>query len=133
MISAPGVRALFIPYGASISNLFINDSRSIERDIVMGFDNTSYYSIDRQHPRLGGVSSRYSNRIKNSSFVIDGVTYNVLPNENPTPANPQGVDTLHGRSDGWDWRNFTVVAHTGNSIAFSLVDPDGVEGFLGEL
>jgi aldose 1-epimerase len=47
MISAPGIRALFIPYGASISNLLINDSRGIESDIVIGFDNASYYSIDR--------------------------------------------------------------------------------------
>ena len=59
----------------------------------MGFDNASYYSIDRQHPHLGGVPGCYANRIKNSSFVIDGVTCNVLPNENPTPANPQGADT----------------------------------------
>lgn len=88
MISAPGIRALFVPYGASISNLFINDSQGIERDIVMGFDNASYYSIDRQHPHLGGVPGRYANRIKNSSFVLDGVTYNILPNENPTAVNP---------------------------------------------
>ena len=59
--------------------------------------------------------------------------YNVLPNENPTPANPQGVDTLHGGPDGWDWRNFTVVAYTDYSITFSLVDLDGMECFLGEV
>jgi aldose 1-epimerase len=99
----------------------------------MGFDNASYCSIDRQHPHLGGVPGRYANRIKNSSFGIDGVTYNVLPNENLTPANPHGVDTLHGGPDGWDWRNFTFVAHTDHSITFSLVDPDGMEGFPGEV
>ena len=27
----------------------------VERDIVMGFDNASYYSIDKQHPHLNGV------------------------------------------------------------------------------
>ncbi len=132
-ISAPGIRALFVPYGASISNLFINDSQGIERDIVLGFDNASYYSIDRQHPHLGAVPGRYVNRIKNSSFVLDGVTYNVTLNENPTAANPQGVDTLHGGPDGWDWRNFTVVSHTDSSITFSIVDPDGKEGFPGEV
>lgn len=133
MISAPGIQALFVPYGASISNPFINDSYGIERDIVMGFDNASYYSIDRQHPHLGGVPRRYANRIKNSSFVLDGVTYNILPNENPTPSNPQGVDILHGGPDGWDWCNFTVVAYTENSITFSIVDLDGMEGFPGEV
>lgn len=32
-----------------------------------------------------------------------------------------------------DWRNWTVVAHTANSITFSLTDPDGKEGFPGEV
>jgi aldose 1-epimerase len=132
-IEGPGIRAKFIAYGASISNLFINDTSGIERDIVGGFDNASYYTIDRQHPHFGGVPGRYANRIKNSSFVIDGETYNILPNENPTAANPAGVDTLHGGPDGWDWRNWTVVAHTSNSITFSLTDPDGDQGFPGEV
>ena len=34
-------------------------------------------------------------------------------------------NTLHGGPDGWDYRNFTVVAHTEDSITFSIVDPDG--------
>ena len=70
---------------------------------------------------------RYANRIKNSTFTIDGVDYHVDANENG------GLDTLHGGSDGWDWRNFTVVAHTDESITFSIVDPDGKEGFPGEV
>jgi aldose 1-epimerase len=128
-----GIRATFIPYGASISNLFINDTRGIERDIVGGFDNASYYGVDRQHPHFGGVPGRYANRIKNSSFVIDGETFNVTPNEHPTAEYPDGVNQLHGGPDGWDWRNWTVVAHTTNSITFSLTDPDGKEGFPGEV
>jgi aldose 1-epimerase len=30
-------------------------------------------------------------------------------------------------------RNFTVVSHTTDSITFSIVDPDGKEGFPGEV
>ncbi|KAJ4295211.1 hypothetical protein N0V90_007221 [Kalmusia sp. IMI 367209] len=126
-ISAEGIRGLFIPYGASIANLFINDTNGIERDIVLGFDNASHYSVDPFHPHLGGVPGRYANRIKNSTFNIDGVDYHVEPNENA------GADTLHGGPDGWDFRNFTVVAHTADSITFSIVDPDGKEGFPGEV
>ncbi len=133
MIKSKGLRALFVPYGASISNLFINDSSGIERDIVLGFDNATAYTMDKIHAHLGGVPGRYANRIKNSSFEIDGVTYKVTPNENPTAANPQGVDTLHGGPDGWDYRNFTVVAQMENSITFSIIDPDGKEGFPGEV
>lgn len=32
-----------------------------------------------------------------------------------------------------DWRNWTVTAHTTDSITFSLVDPDGANGFPGEV
>lgn len=126
-ISAEGIRAKFIPYGASISNLFINDTNGIERDIVLGFDNASYYSVDKLHPHLGGVPGRYANRIKNSTFVIDGVEYKVDANENG------GLDTLHGGSNGWDWRNWTVESHTDTSITFSLLDPDGEQGFPGDV
>ena len=57
----------------------------------------------------------------------------MTPNENPTPDHPQGVDTLHGGPDGWDYRNFSVVSYTSSSITFSIVDPDGKEGFPGEV
>ncbi|KAJ8114885.1 hypothetical protein OPT61_g3331 [Boeremia exigua] len=126
-ISAEGIRGLFIPYGASISNLFIKGKDGVERDIVLGFDNASYYEIDPVHPHFGGVPGRYANRIKNSTFNIDGVDYKITPNENG------GANTLHGGPDGWDYRNFTVVAHTESSITFSIVDPDGKEGFPGEV
>ena len=122
-----GIRASFIPYGASMSNLFVTDVHGVERDIVLGFDNATYYSESALHPHLNGVPGRYANRIKNSTFTIDGVTSNVLPNENG------GLDTLHGGPNGWDYRNWTVVAHTTDSITFSLVDDDGNQGFPGQV
>jgi len=126
-IEGTNIRATFIAYGASVSNLFINDTSGIERDIVGGFDNATYYEVDKQHPHFGGVPGRYANRIKNSTFSIDGQDYHILPNENA------GQDTLHGGPDGWDWRNWTVVAHTTSSITFSLTDTDGNQGFPGEV
>ncbi len=129
-----GIAAAFIPYGASVANLFVHDQHGIPRDLVAGFDNASYYSIDRQHPHFGGVPGRYANRIRNSSFTLgDGTTYHVLPNENPMPGHPDGIDTLHGGPAGWDWRNFTVVAHTRDRIVFRLVDADGNQGFPGDV
>ncbi|RDA84036.1 hypothetical protein CP532_6513 [Ophiocordyceps camponoti-leonardi (nom. inval.)] len=132
-IHGDGLSAAFVPYGASISNLIFRDQHGVERDLVAGFDNASYYSVDKSHPHLGGVPGRYANRIKNSSFVIDGKRYAVLPNENPQPGSEQGVDTLHGGPDGWDWRNFTVVSHTKSAVVFSIFDPAGKEGFPGEV
>lgn len=57
-ISAEGIRGLFIPYGASIANLFIKDRTGVERDIVLGHDNASFYTVDPFHPHLGGVPGK---------------------------------------------------------------------------
>ncbi|RMY33539.1 hypothetical protein D0865_14431 [Hortaea werneckii] len=126
-ICSEGIRGYFIPYGASISNLFIQDIHGKERDIVLGFDNATTYSSSRLHPHLNGVPGRYANRIKNGTFEIDGVTYHTDLNDNG------GLDTLHGGKNGWDYRNWTVVAHTPDSITFSLVDEDGEMGFPGQV
>jgi aldose 1-epimerase len=100
---------------------------------VLGYENATYYTIDQTHPNLGGVSGRHANRIKHSSFEIDGMMYKVAANENKNATYPDGADTLHSGPDGWDWRNFTVVSHSENSITFSIVDPDGKEGFPREV
>jgi aldose 1-epimerase len=65
-LEAEGIRAQFIPYGASITNLFINDTNGVERDIVLGFDNATAYETDKSHAHMGGVPGRYANRIRNS-------------------------------------------------------------------
>ncbi|RMZ19123.1 hypothetical protein D0859_16887 [Hortaea werneckii] len=126
-ICSEGIRGYFIPYGASLSNLFIHDIHGAERDIVLGFDNATTYSTSRLHPHLNGVPGRYANRIKNGTFEIDGTTYHTDLNDNG------GLDTLHGGKNGWDYRNWTVVAHTRDSITFSLVDEDGEMGFPGQV
>ncbi|KAI1659299.1 galactose mutarotase-like protein [Daldinia decipiens] len=132
-IYSEGLSAAFIPYGASVAKLLIHDKYGIERDVVAGFDNATAYTLDKAHPHLGSVPGRYANRIKNSTFEIDGETFHIKPNENPTPEAPEGADTLHGGPDGWDFRNFTVVSHSNDSITFSIVDPDGEQGFPGEV
>jgi aldose 1-epimerase len=57
-LQSEGIRAQFIPYGASLTNLFILDQHGVERDIVMGFDNASHYALDTTHPHLGGVPGK---------------------------------------------------------------------------
>jgi len=132
-IESKTIKAGFVPYGASISDLHIKDKHGIERDIIAGWDNATYYTLDGQHPNYGSVVGRYANRIKNSTFEIDGEEYHITANDNPTEEHPDGLDSLHGGKDGWGWRNFTVEAHTDSSLTFKIVDPDGKEGFPGEV
>ncbi|KAI5797800.1 galactose mutarotase-like domain-containing protein [Geopyxis carbonaria] len=126
-LTAPGIKAQFVPYGAGLSNLFITDKHGVARDIVLGFDNATAYTTDRTHDHYGGVPGRYANRIGNATFTLsNGKTYHVDANNGPGNAN-----TLHGGSNGWDYRNFTVLAQTPRSIEFGLLDPAGSMGFPG--
>ena len=90
-IISEDICAQFIPYGASLTNLFLNDTHGQRLDVVLGFDNATYYSESALHPHLNGVPGRYANRIKNGTFTIDGVTYHTSLNDH------NGLDTLVSR------------------------------------
>ena len=127
-ISAPGINASFIPYGARLTNLFVNDRNGSPQDVVLGYDDGTAYLNDTEtvHTYFGPVVGRYANRIKNGTFTVDGVTSHIPENEN------SGHDTLHGGTVGYDQRNWTVVEANTSSITFSLLD-QGFEGFPGSI
>ncbi|KAG5802026.1 hypothetical protein H9Q74_013549 [Fusarium xylarioides] len=132
-IAGDGLEAAFVPYRAAITNLLIDDQYGVSRDIVAGFDKASSYSTDKAHPHYSSIVGRYTNRVRNSTFEMDSKKYHITPNDHPTKEAPEGADTLHRGPDGWDYQNFTVVSHTDSSITFSIVDPNGKEGFPGEV
>jgi aldose 1-epimerase len=76
------------------------------------------------HTYFGPIVGRFANRIKNSTFELNGQTYHIPPNENG------GRDTLHGGTVGYDQRNWTVIASSQSSITFQLLD-EAYEGFPG--
>lgn len=76
------------------------------------------------HTYFGPIVGRYANRIKNSTFELNGQSYHIPANDHA------GADTLHGGTVGYDQRNWTVVASSPSSITFSLLDT-GFEGFPG--
>ena len=127
-ISAPGINASFIPYGARITNLLVNDKNEDPQDVVLGYDDGTQYLNDTEtvHTYFGPVVGRYANRIKNGTFTVDGITSHIPENEH------NGVDTLHGGTVGYDQRNWTVVEANSSSITFSLLD-QGFEGFPGTI
>ena len=127
-ISAPGINASFINYGARLTNLYVNDKNGNPQDVVLGYDTPSQYINDTNtvHTYFGPVVGRYANRIKNGTFTVDGVTSHIPENEN------NGTDTLHGGTIGYDQRNWTVVVANASSITFSFLDV-GYEGFPGSV
>lgn len=127
-ISAPGIKASFIPYGARLTNLFVKDKCGNNQDVVLGYDTGREYLNDTEtvHTYFGAVVGRYANRIENGTFTLDGEKYHIPENEH------NGKDTLHGGFIGYDQRNWTVVNHQKDSITFMLQD-HAYQGFPGDV
>ena len=74
-ISAPGINASFIPYGARLTNLFVPDKNGNSQDVALGYDSGTAYLNDTEtdHTYFGAVVGRYANRIKNGTFSVQYV------------------------------------------------------------
>lgn len=74
-ITAPGINASFIPYGARLTNLFVPDKKGSPQDVVLGYDSGITYLNDTEtdHTYFGAVVGRYANRIKNGTFTVQYV------------------------------------------------------------
>ena len=70
-LTAPGITAKFIPYAASITNLVVPDRNGTLRDVILGYDNATFYPVDPNHPDYGAVPGRYPNRIANHTYAIN--------------------------------------------------------------
>ncbi|KAF2765654.1 galactose mutarotase-like protein [Teratosphaeria nubilosa] len=127
-ITADGISASFIPYGARVTNLWVKDKSGVPQDVVLGYDNGTRYLTDSEtnHTYFGAVVGRYANRIKNGTFTIDGETSHIPENEHG------GETTLHGGFVGYDQQNWTVASYTGSSITFVFYDA-AQSGFPGDV
>jgi hypothetical protein len=46
-ISSDKLRIQFIPYGAAITNLFLKSKKGEELDVILGWDNATFYSTTK--------------------------------------------------------------------------------------
>ena len=119
-----GLTARIMTYGAIIVSLETPDRDGMLADIVLGFDSVAAYVKDS--PYFGAVVGRYSNRIANGRFTLDGKTYQ-LPINNPP-------NSLHGGTRGFDkivWDAKPFDRQDGVGLVLSLVSPDGDQGYPG--
>lgn len=118
-------------YGAIINSFTVRDRNNVFRDIVLGFDDIQDYTGEKYrsaYPYFGAVLGRYSNRIRNGQFELDGKQYQLPVNLNN--------DTLHGGPEGFDSKVWTVEdmsEHPEPYIVLSYLSPDGECGFPGNL
>jgi aldose 1-epimerase len=114
-----GLEVRVTNYGAILVGVRAPDRAGKFARVVQGFDSLSGYTgadYLKRGAHYGAVLGRYANRIKNETYVLDGVTH-------------------HRTKDGkpFDVRVWTGAIHDGPqpSVTFSLTDPDGNMGFPG--
>ena len=74
-----GYEASVITYGAVITDLIVPDKDGKPTDIMLGCKGLDEYMGNGANH--GAVIGRSANRIKDASFVIDGVKYQIPKNE----------------------------------------------------
>jgi aldose 1-epimerase len=123
LVSETGVRVDLISYGVVVRDWRVPVAGG-ERSVVLGFEQFDAYP--EQSPHFGSLAGRVANRIKGSSFELDGKTYQLPPND--------GELHLHGGSEGlgrqvWD----AELDEANNAVRFTHFSPDGAMGFPGNV
>ncbi|WP_207459833.1 aldose epimerase family protein [Azospirillum sp. SYSU D00513] len=119
-----GMRAKLTAFGARLLEMWVPDRDGRAADVVLGFDTLPDYLASDAY--FGGTCGRYANRVAGGRFTLDGTVHQLTRNE--------GENQLHGGPQGFDRRVWTAVPlpHR-NAVTFSLLSPDGEEGYPGTL
>lgn len=94
-----------------------------QREILLGTANLD--DFQKQTAYMGATVGRVANRIAKGRFTLNDIEYQ-LPINN-------GENCLHGGTDGFSHRRWQVEAVTNSHVSFSLISPDGDQGFPGNL
>lgn len=119
-----GMSVTILNYGAAIANLIVPDREGKSADVVLGHSDPAGYIGGRFY--LGATVGRYANRIAGGQFELNGKTCQVTRNKNG--------NMIHGGHEGFDkkfWKAQILRVGSEPAVSFSLVSPDGDEGFPG--
>ncbi len=117
--------ATILNLGGIIQSLKIADKNGNPVDVILGYNDVAGY--ERTGGYLGALIGRYGNRIEKGHLVIDGEEYQLYCNDRG--------NHLHGGRNGFDKKlwNYVFEGHDGNTLALSIVSPDGEENYPGNL
>lgn len=107
--------------GAILNSFYV---KSLDVDIVLGFDNYMQY-IEAGNASIGKSIGRCANRIGNAKFVLNGISYKLLANNEP--------NTLHGGQVQFGNEEWKVVDKSFDKVMLEYDSPDMESGFPGNL
>lgn len=108
--------------GASIVSIVVPDKKGVLSNVVLCYDDLKDYITDPFY--LGNTIGRFSNRIANACFTLDGLTYSLDKND--------GENSNHGGFNGVNKKIFGYQADK-ESVTFYTESSDGEGGFPGNL
>jgi aldose 1-epimerase len=121
-----GMKISLSNMGAAVKSVFVKDKNGVFDDVVLGYDTVQGYVDDPFY--IGTIVGRYANRIVGAKVNIDGTTWQLTAKE--------GGFHHHGGKEGFNKKVWVPVLFDkteGLSLMFSLLSPDGEEGFPGNL
>ena len=121
-ISRGSLTAKITDYGAALVSLLVPDRNGSLADVVLGYDDANGYRT-ANGACLGATVGRDANRIKGSSFPLNGTEVKLTPNE--------GVNNLHSGPEFFHLRLWQVESHSAAAITLRLDSPHGDQGFPG--
>jgi aldose 1-epimerase len=121
--SARGIEVDVLPYGATMQRLEVTGGDGVRRDILVGVAGEN--ELRSSSAYFGSTIGRYANRIAEGRFDLDGRKITLTVND--------GANHLHGGTDGFDSREWTVTARSSDSVTMEIVSPDGDQGYPGEV
>ncbi|MGE5681428.1 MAG: aldose epimerase family protein [Bacillota bacterium] len=126
-----GMIAEITNYGGIVIRLTAPDKNGKFDDVVLGFNTLEEYIKDNS-PYFGAIIGRYSNRIANGQFILNGNTFNLAKNNNPG-----GIPcSLHGGIKGFDkvlWQAESLFVKNTPGLKLQYLSKDGEEGYPGNL
>ena len=122
-LKSPQVEVRIATYGARVVAIDTMDRNGKMGDIVLGHNSVDGYTHG-PNVYFGVVPGRYANRIAKGHFTLEGHSYQTTLNDGP--------NMLHGGTEGFDRRNWSAK-EIPNGVEFTLVSPDGDQGFPGTL
>lgn len=112
-------------YGARVLSLRVPDRNGVLADVAVGYASLQDYLDCPGERFFGAAVGRVANRIGGACFVLDGKEYELAANDHG--------NTLHGGFTGIDRVLWKVVSVRPDAITLARRDPDGSEGWPGNL
>jgi aldose 1-epimerase len=113
-------------WGATVTKIETPDRKGNKRNIVLGYRSFEEYLRDERY-YLGATIGRYANRIACGRFELDGKTHQLSVNA-PNAHLHGGFRGFHRRI--WDAEQVEAGGIPG--VRFTLISPEGEEGYPGE-